>query len=148
MPRVAKIRNDSVKGKQAILDAAKNPTEPVAVLDEVAMYYFGLYSSTRPSFSWSKGDLVRLTKIAERCSEVDRLTEKIKQDGYTVINQRGTEIVNPLVGARDQLERTIMAAERSLSIYSPMEGSNKVNTHEQAKEVEKAQKADDSDLLA
>lgn len=144
----SKKRNDSVDGKLALVEAANTSIQPINEVSELALFYFSQYSSTRPSFSWSRGDIVRLTKLSERMAEVDRISELIKQEGPVVINQRGTQIPNPLLAARDSLERTCMATERSLSVYAPMEGSNKKNTFDQAKEVEKIQKSGDDDLLA
>ena len=144
----AKRRNDSVQGKRDLLEAANTALAPVQPLNDSAQFYFEQYISTRPSFSWTRGDLVRLTKICERLAEVDHLSELIKEEGYVVINAKGTQIPNPLLTTRDSLERLAMAGERGLSLYSPITGSAKANTYEQAKEVERLKGSDDDDLLS
>ena len=142
------VRADSAEGKRALLVAAKTSLQPVQSLSEGAMGYFDHYTSTRPSYDWSRGDLVRLTKLCERMAEVDTITNLINEEGLTVINQRGTQIPNPLISVRDSLERICMAAERSLSVYSPMEGGKKSIVAEQAKQVEKLAGGGSDDLLA
>ena len=71
--------------------------------------------------------------------EIDDIKAAIKEQGLVVLNQRGTQIVNPLVGARDGLERLAMSAEAKLHVYSPeMSGSGHKRTSEKAKEVQRA----------
>ena len=141
-------RADSAEGKRALVVAAKTPLRPSQSLSEGAMEYFLHYASTRPTFDWSRGDIVRLTKLAERMEEIDAITEALKIEGVVVVNQRGTPVANPLISARDSLERTVMAMERSLSVYSPMEGGKKALVADQAKEVEKLAARGDDSLLA
>ena len=85
--------------------------------------------------------------MSERQAEVEEITKRIYEEGLVVINHRGTQIANPLINVRDQLERTIMAAERSMSVYAPMQGGKKENIYNQAKEAESAASKKD-DLLA
>ena len=148
MARVAKPRKDSAAGKALQLKEGRAPVDPIKPLKERARYFFDLYISTRPSFDWSRGDLIRLTQISERQAEVEAFTAQLEAEGYTVINNRGTQIMNPIVTARDQLERTIMAAERSLSIYAPVEGGKKKNMFEQNKEIDRQSERPVDDLLA
>ena len=148
MARPRKARNDSAAGKQELMQAAKSPIQPVMPLAERAMFYFQQYAGTRPSFDWSKGDIVRLTKLAERQAEVDELSELVKMEGVVVRNNRGTPVVNPIVTARDQLERTIMAMEKTLSVFAPMEGGKKRSVYEQAKEAEQLVDNSGDDLLS
>ena len=144
---MAKKRNDSDSGKRLLVTEGTKALEPVKPLTDRAVEYFLLYTGTRPSYEWSKGDLIRLTSMSERQAEVEEITKRIYEEGLVVINHRGTQIANPLINVRDQLERTIMAAERSMSVYAPMQGGKKENIYNQAKEAEAtADKKDD--LLA
>ena len=145
---MARTRKDSVAGKRLQLAEGRAALEPVQPLEDAAKYYFELYTSTRPSFEWSRGDLIRLTQLSQRMAEIDYITGQIKAEGLTVINQRGTPVVNPLVSARDQLERTAIAMEKSLSIYAPVSGGAKANMFEQNKEIDRLEKKKGSDLLA
>ena len=147
MPRTAKPRKDSAEGKALQLAEGRKPLEPVQPLKPEAKYYFDLYTSCRPSFDWSRGDLIRLTQISRSMAEIDALTAQLEAEGYTIPNPRGTQIMNPIMTARDQLTRTVMAAERSLSIYAPVEGGAKKNMFEQNKEIDRQQSQAD-DLLA
>src|SRR6056300_915093 len=150
MPRTAKPRKDSAAGKALQLAEGRKPLEPVQPLNKQAKYYFDLYTSCRPSFDWSRGDLIRLTAISRSMAEIDALTAQLEAEGYTVANQRGTQIMNPILTARDQLTRTVMAAERSLSIYAPIEGGAKKNMFEQNKEIDAIEELspENSGLLA
>lgn len=143
---VAKIRNDSIEGKRALAKAANEPLVPIEQLTEAEMRYFQLYATSRPSFMWSPADRTRLTKLAQRLVEVDMLTEKIKERGIVDFNARKTPVISPLLTGRDQLERTILQIERSLSLYHPIQ--DKGDIFEQAKEVDKIKKSKDDDLLA
>ena len=144
---MARTRKDSVAGKRLQLAEGRAPLEPIQPLEDTAKYYFDLYISTRPSFEWSRGDLIRLTQLSQRMAEIDYITGQIKAEGLTVINQRGTPVVNPLVSARDQLERTAISMEKSLSIYAPVSGGAKANMFEQNKDIDRLEKKG-SDLLA
>ena len=150
MARTPKPRKDSVEGKALQLAEGRKPLEPVQPLNDQAKYYFELYTSCRPSYDWSRGDLIRLTAISRSMAEIDALTAQLESEGYTVINNRGTQIMNPIMTARDQLTRTVMAAERSLSLYAPVEGGNKKNLFEQNKEIDAVEEAGakNSGLLA
>ena len=147
MPRTAKPRKDSAAGKALQLAEGRAPVEPIKPLADRAKHFFDLYVTTRPSFDWSRGDLIRLTLLSERQAEVEHLTRAIEEEGYTLINQKGTLIVNPILSARDQLERTVISMEKSLSIYAPVEGAAKKHMFEQNKEIDR-QAGKNDDLLA
>lgn len=140
-------RADSAEGRRQLLLASKTALQPTEELSERAQIYFNNYASTRPSYDWNRADLTRLTKLAQRMYEVDLITIMLTDDGLTVLNQRGTQVANPLIAVRDTLERTCCAMERSLSVYSPMEGSKKALVSSQAKEMNQLTN-DKDDLLA
>ena len=139
---MARTRNDSVDGKRQILANATSKLEPVNELTKAELAYFDRYSTCRMIEDWSPGDIVRLERLCGWMAEIDEIKRQIKDEGLVVLNQRGTPISNPLLTARDNLERLAMSAEAKLHVYSPaLEGSGHKRSHDKAKEVAKAKDA-------
>ena len=146
MPRT---RNDSIAGKQKILENANTQLEPIKKLTAEERDYFDRYAKCRPVEDWSPGDILRLERLCGWLAEADELTQRIKAEGPVVLNQRGTPIGNPLFDKRDNLERMAMSAEAKLHLYSPtMNGSGHKRTADKAKEIESVRKNNVKQLLA
>jgi hypothetical protein len=139
---MARTRNDSVDGKRKIHESATTKLEPVSKLSVSALKYFDRYAQCRMIDDWSAGDVVRLERLCGWMVEIDDIKAALDSDGMVILNQRGTPIPNPLLTARDNLERLAMAAEAKLHVYSPaLDGSGHKRSHDKVKEVNKARDA-------
>lgn len=123
---------------------------PYSTLDERAEGYFYALLESRPSYEWAKPDIVALTRVAKWLAQSDELAFQMDMEGITITNLKGTEVLNPLFSAVDQLERRIAAVMAKLAIFRV--SSNNLGTKStigaRAKDaLALAEKTDDDELV-
>lgn len=106
---------NAMQAAQRSLQTQWTPTK--AVSPEAEAYFYDLITC-RASYDWSRGDVIALTRVAEWLAEADKLSERIAAEGYTTINAKGTEVVNPIFTVMDSIERRIVSAMVKLAIFA------------------------------
>lgn len=97
---------------------AKPPQPPAHVyLREIDMPYWDTIIRARAFDAWIDSDLEHAANLARCKSDIDRLSREIEVEGDTVINQRGTPIVNPKHSLLETLSRRSVALSRLLHVH-------------------------------
>jgi hypothetical protein len=79
-------------------------------------YFYSLLES-RPSYEWAKPDIIALTRVAGWLAQADEYNYRLEMEGLTLTNAKGTEVLNPVFSAVDQLERRIVSVMAKLAIF-------------------------------
>ena len=140
-----KTREDTVQGQKA---RAKRRDQVVEVPDGITldndeeMIVWEQFTASRSADVWRDFDLVIIAKMVKLEVRIRKIWEEIDEIGFTTINQRGTEIENPLLRSVDTLQRQQLAMMRGLSLgVSSEKAVSQNNTGK--KSSEKAKKAED-----
>ena len=97
-------------------------------------------------------DFFRSGRIFRTFADIERLTEEIQTEGDIVVNDRGTQIINPKHTLLETLTRRVMAASRILHVHAEAtvgESRQQPGMLAAQKEAEAASKAasDDESLI-
>lgn len=119
MDKQRQTRSDSAT---AAIEAAKNAVAPPlrppghVQLSASAEPYFEDIVRARARSEWNPHQLTIAAQMAECMADQDEVRAELALDGWTVINAKGTEVANPLVGINEALARRQMALGRSLQM--------------------------------
>lgn len=94
------------------------------------------FTRARPADSWRSFDLILLARAADLEVDIRRQKKAINEEGYVVVNNRGTQIENPRIRTWDTMVRQQLAVIRSLSLNQTASDPRTLNR--QGKEDEKA----------
>jgi hypothetical protein len=74
------------------------------------------FTRARAREDWRDLDLLLLAKIVRMEADIRRYQHTLDVEGVMLTNQRGTQIVNPIISVIDTLERRQLAVIRSMSL--------------------------------
>jgi hypothetical protein len=100
--------------------------------------------------NWTDVDLENAANLARCKSDIERLQREINAEGDVVMNQRGTQIVNPKHTLLETLTRRAMALSRMLHVHAEATVGKSEDEVAGAKLARKTHAAADSldDLIA
>lgn len=118
-------RSDSVTAAVSAAIAASNPlpTPPAFVrLMPEEMVFWDAIARSRALSEWSDADLVVAAQLARCQADIERQYVALNIEGVTLINDRGTPIMNPRNSVLEQLSRRQMALMRTLQLGGTARG--------------------------
>lgn len=113
-----KQRSDSVTA--AVTAAQAGPIDPPAhvQLRECDWPFWASIVHARARENWTAPDLENAANLARCKADIERISQEIQAEGDTVVNQRGTQIVNPKHTLLETLTRRSMALSRMLHVHA------------------------------
>lgn len=117
MPRRAK--SDTTEGKvakNANLKANIPVPEGINFRNEEEKLVYDQFAKSRALDLWREFDLLLLYKAARLECDVRNYQAALEIEGISVLNKRGTPVVNPLVSVIDTYERRLLGIIRTLSL--------------------------------
>lgn len=123
-----KARSDSAASAvQAMLNASLGDLEPPlqCVLREGDRVYWGAVTRARARDEWSETDLVVATQLARCLHDIEKEARILDEEGTVMVNERGTQIVNPRVSVLEQFARREMALMRTLRMGGRIAGDTR-----------------------
>lgn len=154
-----KTRQDRSDSAAAAIAAAKaaaspdlRPPDHVQVSANAEPYLADIVRA-RAREEWNPHQLTIAAQMAECMADQDDVRAGIALEGWTVVNAKGTEVANPLVGISEALARRQMALGRSLqmigrSLGDPRKPVGKRQLEKTAREMADEVAGEDEDLLA
>ena len=116
-----RTRCDSVKGAKDIMaDAIDGPHEPpkhVKLPEEAYPFWLSLMEA-RAKHKWNASDLETAANLARCKYDIELIQGEIYQEGNTVVNQKGTPVVNPKHNLLEVLTRRSVALSRVLHVHA------------------------------
>lgn len=114
-------RSDSATAAvRAAQSAAAGPIEPpahVTLRDSDRPFWVAVVSA-RARDSWNTSDLENAANLARCKSDIERIQGEIDDEGDIVVNDRGTQIINPKHTLLETLTRRAMALSRMLHVHA------------------------------
>ena len=102
--------------------------------------------------SWTDIDLVHAANLARTQADIEKVQIELDEEGFTLVNERGTVVANPKHSILETLSRRAVALSRSLQVHAH---ATQGDSHQQvkknktqAKARESLQAVEDNDLIA
>ena len=115
------LRN-SVQSQIDQFRSASKPIEPVLPLLPQELTYFNQIVTDREAASWSPNHLTIACNLAKTYAAIDVLWDQLRADGFTIRNERGTQIANPALTALNSLTQSMQALNRTLGLSASQRG--------------------------
>lgn len=113
-------RSDSLNGE---LDAMQNalaggiePPSHVRLRDRDRPFWDAIIAS-RPRDKWDDCDLENAANLARTKADIERIQEDIEAEGDTLVNERGTVVLNPKHSLLETLTRRCIAMSKQLHVH-------------------------------
>lgn len=130
MAKAQRIGRNSII-KQASLAGSVSDDVPlpegVILRSEDEMIIWRQFTRARAAGDWRDFDLILLADIVRLEADKRKYQLEVDASGPMVINNRGTQIVNPLIAVIDTLQRQKLAIIRSLSICQQPQDARTLN---------------------
>lgn len=97
--------------------------------------------SSRARETWTLPDLVKAAQLARCLSDIERVQVAVNEQGDTIINTRGTKIVNPLHALLETLTRRSLGLSKALHIDATATQGRSNKTGEKTKAEKEAKEA-------
>lgn len=123
---------------------------PTAPLDDLEQTHFNRVITDREAASWSPNHLTLATNLAKTYAVIDRLFDQLASEGYTTVNDRGTQIANPAMNALNTMMQASQALNRTLGLSASqrgLSGSKQGNRNRADREVAELNAATDQHSL-
>lgn len=113
-------RIDSVNGAASAMKGATSKIDPPDWVDvpEEAMPFWYSIVHTRAFDRWTMPDLEMAAELARTKSSIERLNKELREEGDTLVNERGTVVTNPKHTILETLTRRMVALSRSLQVHA------------------------------
>ena len=139
-------------GEQGKMARAKPPAPPEHIIvPEEAMPHWWSVVRARDYSAWTETDLEHAANLACCLYDCERLRREIRDEGDTVVNARGTQIVNPKHDLLEKLSRRSVALSRLVHVHAEATaGKSRDDSKRSTKQREVAgavESADDDDGL-
>ena len=112
-----RARKDSVNQKSsAYAGGVEIPVPVEVVFTDSEKMLWSSFTRARGADHWRDMDLILLVKVVKNESRIRAAQDALDAQGIIIENQRGTQIMNPLMTAIDTLQRQQLALIRSMSL--------------------------------
>lgn len=113
-------RIDSVNGAASAMRGATSKIDPPDWVDvpEEAMPFWYSIVHTRAFDRWTMPDLEMAAELARTKQSIERLNKEIREEGDTLVNERGTVVTNPKHSILETLTRRMVALSKSLQVHA------------------------------
>jgi phage terminase small subunit len=152
MSKQLRSKKSTVANTVATFNQIQTLPQPTESLDERELDYFNRIVQSREVTTWSPHDLALATDLALTQVQYLDAMHAVKTQGRTMLNDRGTPVVNPETGALNQLSGAVRAFTATLGLSASQRGvaGAKQTSRNQAEQQARAviARASEDDLLA
>lgn len=115
-----RTRSDSAAAAVAAAAAVGKPIDPPAHVKLRAgdRPFWDSLVSARARDTWNSADLENCANLARCKADVERLQDEIASEGDIIVNDRGTQIINPKHTLLETLSRRAVALSRMLHVHA------------------------------
>ena len=147
-------KTDTAAGSVAAFQGAASDIQPpsqTTLRDRDWPFWYAIVRA-RAKESWTDIDLVHAANLARTQADIEKVQIELDEEGFTLVNERGTVVANPKHSILETLSRRAVALSRSLQVHAH---ATQGDSHQQvkknktqAKARESLQAVEDDDLLA
>jgi hypothetical protein len=149
-----RVMKNTVQGAVEQYKAVSQKLQPKTKLNDLELTRFNDIVSSAEVSVWNDNRLFNATMLARIQVRLEKAQERLDAEGETLVNERGTQISNPLFNVMIQLTSALMSLNRTLGLTAPQQGVSGAAQEERNKAdarargvIEKA-KNDEDNLLA
>jgi len=146
-----RLTSRSVEGEMELMNA-KPPELPSHItLRKEDWPYWTSIVRARDCTSWTEAELDHAANLARTKADIERIQHELADEGDTVINQRGTPIVNPKHSLLETLTRRSVALSRHLMVHAQAtigDASTHKKRNAKQRDLKSLSDAADDELLA
>lgn len=111
-------RSDSTHVKTQLVDDQDiAPPEHVQLRDIDMPFWYALVRA-RVKESWNTVDLQHAANLARCQADIERIQKEILEEGDTLVNDRGTVVLNPKHSLLETLSRRSIALSKHIQVHS------------------------------
>jgi hypothetical protein len=145
-----RTRSDSAAAAVDAARSARLPVEPPAhvTLRDGDRPFWDSVVCARARDTWTAADLENAANLARCKADIERLQSEITGEGDIIVNDRGTQIINPKHTLLETLSRRAVALSRMLHVHAEATVGESRDAGKALKtEKEAKQAASDDDLI-
>ena len=152
--RQRRKRSDTATSRVAAVQALSKKLLPPkdVVLPPDAEVRFNRVVRARARETWTEIDLEHAANLACCLADLERLRAEVRDEGDTIENKRGTQVMNPKHTLMEVLSRRAVALSRLLHVHADATQGRSRDTGQKTKEEKRAAEAleivDADDLIA
>lgn len=115
-----RTRSDSAAAAIAAAQVAGKPIDPPEHVKLRAgdRPFWDSIVSARARETWNNADLENCANLARCKADIERLQDEIASEGDIIVNDRGTQIINPKHTLLETLSRRAVALSRMLHVHA------------------------------
>ena len=98
------------------MQTPKDILQPKMQLTARELTLFKYIVNARETATWSDNDLFIASTLAKTYRRIEELGEALDRDGFTQVNDKGTQISNPIFAALTQAQAQVQAINRTLGL--------------------------------
>jgi hypothetical protein len=98
------------------MQTPKDILQPKMQLTARELTFFKMIVNSRETATWSDNDLFIASTLAKTYRRIEELGEILDREGFTQVNDRGTQISNPIFAALTQSQAQLQSANRTLGL--------------------------------
>jgi P27 family predicted phage terminase small subunit len=106
----------TAEGTHRAMQMASANLQPEMKLTARETELFNLIATSRETDTWSGNDRMIASQLAKTYRRIEELNRMLDEEGYTQVNERGTQIANPKFAALTQLQSQVQSATRTLGL--------------------------------
>ena len=122
MAKRERVQSNTIAGQISAFEAVRHTVAPPIPLSASEMTYFQGIVIDREASSWSPNHLLIACNLAKTYAAIDDLWRDIRDQGYTIVNERGTPVANPSVSALSNMTNAMQALNRTLGLSASQRG--------------------------
>jgi hypothetical protein len=114
-------RSDSVTSSvRAAQNASRGELLPPAhvTLRECDLVFWNAIVRARAYDTWTDVDLAKAANLARCQADIERISIELNKEGDTLVNERGTVVVNPKHALLETLTRREIALSRAIHVHA------------------------------
>lgn len=133
-------KTDTAAGAIDAFQAAAKEIDPPAHtnLRERDWPFWRAIVRARAHDSWTDIDLVHAANLARTQADIEKVQIELDEEGFTLVNDRGTVVANPKHSILETLSRRAISLSRSLQVHAH---ATQGDSHEQVKKNKAQSKA-------
>jgi hypothetical protein len=120
----------------------------VSLRNESEMVIWHQFTQSRTRDGWREVDLITVGKCVRLEADIRMHQENLDQQGAISINDKGVQVINPLVGLVDLLQRQQLTLTRSISLNQTKQNARTLNGQGQVQMKLRKQLVDHDDFIA
>jgi phage terminase small subunit len=122
MARQERSKKSTAANMVEAFKSANDIPEPAFDLTPLERSHYERVITSREISTWSANHILLASNLARTYRRLDELNERLDREGYTQVNERGTQISNPIFAAMTQIQGQVQALNKTLGLSAAMTG--------------------------